>query len=67
MAETVARRGGIAILPQDIPNDVVAEVVSWVKSRHLVHDTPITLGPTDTTGHALGLLPKRAHGAVVVV
>ena len=67
MAETVARRGGIAILPQDIPIDVVAEVVSWVKSRHLVHDTAITLGPTDTTGQALGLLPKRAHGAVVVV
>jgi IMP dehydrogenase len=67
MAETVARRGGIAILPQDIPIDVVAEVVSWVKSRHLVHDTPITLGPADTTGQALSLLPKRAHGAVVVV
>jgi IMP dehydrogenase len=67
MAETVARRGGIAILPQDIPIDVVADVVSWVKSRHLVHDTPITLGPGDTTGEALSLLPKRAHGAVVVV
>jgi IMP dehydrogenase len=67
MAETVARRGGIAILPQDIPIDVVAEVVSWVKSRDLVHDTALTLGPTDTTGQALGLLPKRAHGAVVVV
>ncbi len=67
MAETVARRGGIAILPQDIPIDVVADVVSWVKGRHLVHDTPITLGLTDTTGQALSLLPKRAHGAVVVV
>ena len=31
MAETVARRGGIAILPQDIPTDVVAEVVGKVK------------------------------------
>src|SRR4249920_649976 len=67
MAETVARRGGIAILPQDIPIDVVAEVVAWVKGRDLVHDTAITLGPGDTTGEALGLLPKRAHGAVVVV
>ena len=66
MAETVARRGGIAILPQDIPIDVVAEVVSWVKTRDLVHDTAITLGPSDTTGQALSLLPKRAHGAVVV-
>jgi IMP dehydrogenase len=67
MAETVARRGGMAVLPQDIPADVVADVVAWVKSRHLVHDTPITLSPSDTTGQALSLLPKRAHGAVVVV
>jgi IMP dehydrogenase len=67
MAETVARRGGLAVLPQDIPADVVAEVISWVKARDLVYDTPLTLGPTATTGHALGLLPKRAHGAVIVV
>jgi IMP dehydrogenase len=67
MAETVARRGGMVILPQDIPADVVAEVISWVKARDLVHDTPLTLGPEATTGHALSLLPKRAHGAVVVV
>ncbi|HEY7265681.1 MAG TPA: GuaB1 family IMP dehydrogenase-related protein [Trebonia sp.] len=67
MAETIARRGGVAILPQDIPADVVAEVVSWVKTRDLVVDTAITLAPTDTVGEALALLPKRAHGAVVVV
>jgi IMP dehydrogenase len=67
MAETVARRGGLAVIPQDIPIDVVTEVVSWVKRRHLVHDTPITLAPTDTVSEALALLPKRAHGAVVVV
>ena len=45
MAETMARRGGLAILPQDIPADVVADVVGWVKTRDLGHDTPITLGP----------------------
>ena len=67
MAETVARRGAIAVLPQDIPIDVVTEVVGWVKRRHLVHDTAITLGPTDTVGDAIHLLPKRSHGAVVVV
>ncbi|MER7276791.1 GuaB1 family IMP dehydrogenase-related protein [Dactylosporangium sp. NPDC000244] len=67
MAETVARRGSIAIIPQDIPIDVVGEAVSWVKQRHLVHDTPITLGPTETVSLALDLLPKRAHGAVIVV
>jgi len=67
MAETIARRGGLAILPQDIPADVVADVVAWVKTRDLVADTALTLGPADTVGEALALLPKRAHGAVVVV
>ena len=67
MAETIARRGGIAVLPQDIPIDVVAEVIGWVKRRDLLVDTPITLGPADTVGQALGLLPKRAHGAVIVI
>ena len=67
MAETVARRGGIAILPQDIPADVVADVITWVKSRDLVVETALTLAPTDTAGDALSLLPKRAHGAVIVI
>src|SRR5215471_6706010 len=67
MAETIARRGGIAVLPQDIPADVVTEVVAWVKTRDLVVDTAITLSPTDTVGEALALLPKRAHGAVIVI
>ena len=67
MAETLARRGGLAVLPQDIPLDVVAEVISWVKSRHPVHDTALTLRATETVTDALNLLPKRAHGAVVVV
>jgi IMP dehydrogenase len=67
MAETVARRGGIAVIPQDIPLDVVTEVIDWVKARHTVYDTPITVRPTDTVGDLLNLLPKRAHGAAVVV
>jgi len=67
MAETVARRGGLAVLPQDIPIDVVGEVVTWLKARHPVYDTPITLGPTSTVAEALSLMGKRAHGVVVVV
>src|SRR5213083_1658761 len=34
MAETVARRGGIVVLPQDVDPEAVAEIVGWVKSRH---------------------------------
>ena len=67
MAETTARRGALTVLPQDIPVDVVADVIAWVKSRHLVHDSPIELDPTATAGEALVLIHKRAHGAGVVV
>jgi IMP dehydrogenase len=67
MAETVARRGGIVVLPQDSPLPILAQSIRYVKSRHTVYDTPITLGPTDTIHEALTLLPKRAHGAVVIV
>jgi len=67
MAETVARRGGIAVIPQDIPLEIIAEVVSWVKRRHLVFDTPITLSPAGTVGEAMNLIAKRAHNAVIVV
>lgn len=67
MAETVARRGGLVIIPQDIPEDVVLATVAEVKSRHLVYDTPVTVKPHHTCGYALGLLPKRSHGAAVVV
>ena len=67
MAETVARRGGLTVLPQDIPLDVIETVVEYVKTRHLVYDTPITLGATNTVGDALNLIHKRAHGAIVIV
>ncbi|MCW2504498.1 MAG: dehydrogenase family protein [Actinomycetia bacterium] len=67
MAETVARRGGMAVIPQDIPLDVVAEVIAWVKQRHPVYETALTLRPHDTAGDALALITKRAHGAVVVL
>ncbi len=67
MAETVARRGGIAVLPQDIPSDVVAKAISRVKSAHPVFETPIRVGPHDTVGAAMSLITKRSHGVVIVV
>ena len=52
MAETVARCGGLAVIPQDIPVDVVADVVAWTKDRPPVYDTPLTMAPTGTVGEA---------------
>ncbi|MFD4670945.1 GuaB1 family IMP dehydrogenase-related protein [Lentzea sp. NPDC058450] len=67
MAETIARRGGLVVIPQDVPTEAVAEIISWVKERHPVWDTPLTLGTGDAVADAWNLLHKRAHGAVVVV
>jgi IMP dehydrogenase len=67
MAETVARRGGIVMLPQDLPITAVQQTVEFVKSRDLVLDTPVTLAPDDSVSDAIALIHKRAHGAAVVV
>lgn len=67
MAETIARRGGLVVLPQDIPTDVIERVVDFVKSRDLVADTPITLEEHETVGEALSLIHKRSHAAVLVL
>ncbi|MDT5099719.1 MAG: dehydrogenase [Mycobacterium sp.] len=67
MAETIARRGGIVVLPQDLPISAVEETVNFVKSRDLVVDTPVTLLPDDSVSDATALIHKRAHGAAVVV
>jgi IMP dehydrogenase len=66
MAETVARRGGITVLPQDLPIEAVADTVAFVKSRDLVADTPVVLAPDASVSDALALVHKRAHGAVVI-
>ncbi|MDQ0379225.1 GMP reductase [Amycolatopsis thermophila] len=67
MAETVARRGGLVVLPQDVDPAAVADIVAWVKSRHTTWDTPLVLTGGDAVADALNLIGKRAHGAVVVV
>ncbi|MEE4024617.1 GuaB1 family IMP dehydrogenase-related protein [Gordonia sp. PKS22-38] len=67
MAETVARRGGLVVLPQDLPIPAVAASIDHVKSRHLVADTPVTLTPESSVSDALALIPKRAHGGAVVI
>jgi IMP dehydrogenase len=67
MAETVARRGGIVILPQDLPIAAVQQTVEFVKSRDLVLDTPVVLTADDSVSHATALIHKRAHGVAVVV
>ncbi|HEY4614330.1 MAG TPA: IMP dehydrogenase, partial [Citricoccus sp.] len=67
MVETMARRGGLGILPQDVPIEVIRSVAGWVKDRHPVFETPLRVQPTDTVLDVLHLLGKRNHPAVCVV
>ncbi|MCL2667571.1 MAG: GuaB1 family IMP dehydrogenase-related protein [Micrococcales bacterium] len=67
MSETVARRGGLAVLPQDVPADVVARTVASIKARHPVVETSTVVDPHDTVHAALTLIGKRNHRAAVVV
>jgi IMP dehydrogenase len=46
---------------------VIREVTAWIKARHTVLETPVTLSPSDTVIDALHLMGKRPHGAVTVV
>ncbi|MDQ2853002.1 MAG: IMP dehydrogenase, partial [Actinomycetota bacterium] len=67
MSETVARRGGIAILPQDIPVHAVQETIHAVKASHPVFESAVTIGPDEPVSAVLALMGKRAHRAAVVV
>lgn len=67
MAETVARRGGLVVIPQDTPIPVVAEIIASVKARHTFFETPITLTLKETVADAASLINKRSHGAIIIV
>ncbi|MGB7448113.1 MAG: GuaB1 family IMP dehydrogenase-related protein [Ornithinimicrobium sp.] len=67
MAETVARRGGVAILPQDVPVEMIDRSVAAVKDSHPLYETPITVAPDAPVAEVLSLMGKRAHRAAVVL
>ena len=67
MAEVTARRGGMAVFPQDVEPSAIADMAASVKAAHPLVDTAITLHPHDTINAAIDLIYKRAHGAVIVV
>lgn len=67
MAETVARRGAVAVLPQDIPIAAVQETIRQVKASHPTYETPVTIAPDAPVSDVLALLGKRAHRVAVVI
>lgn len=67
MAETVARRGGLVILPQDMLLERIENIIKYVKGCHHIFETPVVLSRDESIQTALNLVYKRAHGAIIVV
>ncbi|WP_448720190.1 GMP reductase [Microbacterium natoriense] len=66
LAAALARRGGLGVLPQDMPLQDLDAAIRDVKSQPVLWDTPIVLAPSASVADALRLLPATAgHGIVV--
>lgn len=67
LAETLARYGGLAVLPQDMDLETLKRIVTCIKSADVQYDTPITVKSDNTIRDALGIITKRAHNCVVMI
>jgi IMP dehydrogenase len=66
LAATLARRGGLGVLPQDMHAQDLDAAIRWVKQQPVGYDAAIDLAPGDTVATALTQLPPVAgHGIVV--
>ncbi len=66
LAAVLARRGGLGVLPQDMPLQGLDSAIRDVKAQPVLWDTPIVLPPEASVADALRLLPATAgHGIVV--
>lgn len=66
LAAVLARRGGLAVLPQDLSLQQTTRAIAQVKASPVAVDAPIVLAPEATAADALRWIP-RAEGQSVVV
>lgn len=66
MAETMARFGGLGVLPQDMDVRTVARIVRHIKEANPRIDTALVVSPQATLRDVQGLIRKRSHDMVVV-
>ncbi|PWC07466.1 GuaB1 family IMP dehydrogenase-related protein [Mycetocola zhujimingii] len=66
LAATLARRGGLGVLPQDMPLQDLDSAIRWVKDQPVEYDTPIEFTADATVADALLVTPALAgHGIVL--
>jgi IMP dehydrogenase len=67
MAETMARYGGLGVLPQDMELGTVERIVKHIHGADPRYDTPLEVLPRATLRDVQGIIRKRSHDLVVVV
>jgi IMP dehydrogenase len=66
LAATLARRGGLGVLPQDMHLQDLDAAIRWVKDQPVDFDTAYDMGADTTVSEALEhLLPVAGRGVVV--
>ncbi|MFB2597951.1 GuaB1 family IMP dehydrogenase-related protein [Herbiconiux sp. P17] len=66
LAATLARRGGLGVLPQDMHLQDLDAAIRWVKDQPVAFDTPFDFRPSDTVEEALKTVPAvPGHGIVL--
>jgi IMP dehydrogenase len=66
LAATLARRGGLGVLPQDMHLQDLDEAIRWVKAQPVAFDTPYSALLHETVADVLRRVPPvEGHGVVV--
>lgn len=67
MSETLARYGGMGVLPQDMSLDKTLEIIDFIHQADTTFDTPLNVTKEDTIRDAKWIIHKRAHDAMIMV
>ncbi|ANF32929.1 inosine 5-monophosphate dehydrogenase [Leifsonia xyli] len=66
LAATLARRGGLGVLPQDMRLQDLDDAIRWVKAQPVAFDTPYDARPDESVADVLRRIPPvEGHGIVV--
>lgn len=66
LAATLARRGGLGVLPQDLGPQELLAALKWVKAQPVLFDSVYRLPARATVAEALEVLPATAGYGLVV-
>lgn len=68
MAAAIAREGGIGIIHRFLPiEEHVAQVRRVKRSESVVIETPYTVGPESTVGHAAAFMEEHGSAGILVI